>query len=224
MIKFSSAVKRASIFSIFSLYALFWFSACSPVQQRIPEASKVKTSAQIKADNIEIRLKWRKTLAWNIDCEDSFQASYAGLGSGVEVYALQNGLELVSVLCSAGAYQPSFVYFIVDKNAGVDRVIAMKFNRVESADGESLQSNPQFELWGEPMIDAAHGELNILNLARQTGDCGSWAVYALQGKLAELLELWTRFPCPAKIEAHAEQRIGMPPQGWIRVDHENMLH
>ena len=224
MIRLNSAAKPAAIPWILFLYALVWLSACSPVQQRVPEASKVKTSAQIKADNIEIRSNWRKTLAWNMDCEQSFQASYAGLGSGVEVYALQNGLELVSVLCSAGAYQPSFVYFIVDKNAGVDRVVALKFNSVESADGQSLQSNPQIELWGEPMIDAARGELNILNLARQTGDCGSWAVYALQGEFAELLELWTRFPCPAKIEAHAEQRIGMPPQGWIRVDHENMLH
>jgi len=200
-----------------------WFSACSPIRQSVSDTGKVKTSAQIKADNYEKRLNWRKMLAWNNDCEESFQASYAGLGSGVEVYALQNGLDLVSVLCSAGAYQPSFVYFIVDKNAGFDRAIAIKFNSAESADGESLQSNPQIELWGEPMIDVALGEYNILKLARQTGDCGIWAVYALQGEFAELLELWTRFPCPAKIESRAEQRVGMPPEGWIRVDYDIML-
>lgn len=200
--------------------ALLSLSACSASREGTSEFSKVISTANDESRNIEKRLYWRKKLTWNNDCEESFSVSYVGPESGIEVYTLQNDLELVSVLCSAGAYQPSFLYYIVDKEAGSEKVIPLKFTYYESADGQTLQSHPQSELWGEPIVDVSRGQLSILNLARQSGDCGSWAVYALHRRHAELLELWARFPCPEIIEARAESRNGKPPAGWIKIDHD----
>ena len=217
--KLNSATKRVVITGLYFFAALL-ISACSDVREGASGLAEVKSSAHIEAHSKETRSHWRKRLAWNDDCEESFSASYAGLESGIEVYTLKNGLELVSVLCSAGAYQPSFLYFIVDEDIELEQDIPLKFLYYESADGQTLQSYSRSELWGEPLIDTARGQLSILNLARQTGDCGSWAVYAIHRENAELLELWARFPCPVKIEAHAEQQIGKPPEGWVKIDHD----
>ncbi len=217
--KLNSATKRVVITGL-CFFTVLLISACSDIREGASDLAEVKSSAHIEAHSKETRSHWRKRLAWNDDCEESFSASYVGLESGIEVYALQGGLEIVSVLCSAGAYQPSFLYFIVDESTGLEKVNPLTFSFYESADGQTMQSHPQTELRGEPLIDTARGQLSILNLARQSGDCGSWSVYAIQREYAELLELWARFPCPVKIEAHAEQQVGKPPEGWVKIDHD----
>ncbi|GEM_PF-2144031 len=205
----------------FALTLLF-ISGCS---SKAPEAvdDRILSPAQLKAQSVQVRSKWRRTLQWNNSCEDAFQASYVGQQSGVQVYKADNTVELVSVLCSAGAYQPSFVYFLLAKHKSGVTAQAINFPIYASDDGWNMNRSVQTEIWGEPIFDSERVELNILNVARQSGDCGSWAVYSLEQASAELMELWALFPCPQNIEAPAEQKIGVPPAGWVRVDHELIL-
>ena len=183
----------------------------------------VLSPAQIKVKSAQVRSNWRKNLQWSNSCEDAFQASYVGQQSGVQVYKVDDRAELISVLCSAGAYQPSFVYFLLDQKVSSVKPRAVSFPIYDSNDGQHLNLVEQTEIWGEPLFDSGRGELNILNVARQSRDCGSWAVYGLDSGRAELLELWTRYPCPQNIQTPAEQRTGVPPTGWVRVDHELIL-
>lgn len=202
---------------IASILALL--GACSSKEPVVSKETAL-SPAQIKFRNLEARSNWRKRLGWDQSCEDGFLASYAGLESGVEVQALTDHSNLVSVLCSAGAYQPSFLYFFIHNNDHQSEARLIEFPIYTADGGSHTNLKIETEIWGESLYDSERGELNILNVARQTRDCGSWAVYNIDGGSAELLELWTRYPCPSDIETPAEQKIGLPPPGWVRVDHE----
>jgi hypothetical protein len=64
----------------------------------------------------------------------------------------------------------------------------------------------------------ASGELAVLSLARQTGDCGTWARYGFEADSVQLREFWAALPCPAEIQPAADPAPGSPPAGWTKVE------
>jgi hypothetical protein len=163
------------------------------------------------------RTGWRSVLNWPDDCEEAFQASHAGDDAGLVFNELSPGISFVEVLCAAGAYQPSFVYVRLDERSTVPIARLLIFPVYESSDGVSIESARASEIWGEPFVSSARRELAILNLARQTGDCGIWTRYNIGGELPEMVDA-RRAPCAARPEAPATSSNGEPPRGWQPVN------
>lgn len=182
---------------------------------RRPEASGAVGGIETKAD----RAKWRSSLGWPDECEEAFEVTYAAGGAGLEAYELGNGGTLVVVHCAAGAYQGSYRYYLIEgQELDPDRAVSLTLTAYESADGHSIQPVPTAELWGEPTVVSQAGDLIILQLGRQTSDCGAWARYSIAAGVVELREVWARYPCPPEVGEPAEPGSQTPPHGWRRID------
>lgn len=168
--------------------------------------------------SIADRPAWRELLQWDDDCQGAYETSYAGAESGLQLFALDDEHVLVAVLCAAGSYVPSFVYYYVEHRDAIFTAAPLTFPTFESPDGEILAATQQLELWGEPAFTAMRGELTVLRVARQSSDCGTWARYGFTSGQVQLREFWAAFPCATEPQAPVTPVSGSPPAGWRRVD------
>lgn len=171
--------------------------------------------APLRRDQLTLgdRTAWRRVLNWSDECEEAFQASHVGDEGGLVFNELSPGISLVEVLCAAGSYQPSFVYVRFDERPPAPVAKVLSFPTYESSDGVSITSANASELWGEPFVSPARQELAVLNLARQTGDCGIWTRYNIGGEMPEMVEARST-PCSIPPGAPAASGDGGPPHGW----------
>jgi hypothetical protein len=156
------------------------------------------------------RSEWRKLLAWDDDCEQSFTSTQAGDFSGIETLSIADDDELVLVMCAVGSYQPSFLLYRLKAQAPS----ALALETYTTADGETLSRTQEKELWGEPLFRADTKELIILNAARQTKDCGTWAKYSFTSDTVKLEELRAKLPCPSQIKESINVDPKNPLEGW----------
>lgn len=194
-----------------------------PTEDTTARAHAIDDLATLLGDgglSLEDRAAWRDTLGLSDDCERAFEVSYAGEGAGLELFPVGEETAVITVLCSAGAYQPSFLYYYLDLRDSGLVASPIEFPTYESADGQSLTPARRFELWGEPTFLPESGELTVLRIARQTGDCGTWARYGFDRDEVELRGFRARLPCPAEIQSAVDPQPGLPPPGWRSVDEE----
>jgi hypothetical protein len=156
------------------------------------------------------RAEWRNLLKWNDDCEQSFSSTQAGDYSGIETHKLGEADELVVVMCAVGGYQPSFLLYRLKQQ--IPNALALE-TYIET-DGQALQRTQESELWGEPIFLAYTKELVILNAARQTKDCGTWAKYSFFSDTAKLQEFRAKLPCPQEMKEPVSPDPAQPPEGW----------
>ena len=162
------------------------------------------------------RTSWRPVLTWPDACEEAFQNSHVGQDAGLVFNELSPGISLVEVLCAAGSYQPSFVYVRLDERLPTPSATVLRFPVYESPDGLSIQLAHASELWGEPSVWPGRRELTVLNLARQTADCGIWTRYSVGDRVPEILEARST-PCSTPPKAPVLSSDGQPPSGWTSV-------
>jgi hypothetical protein len=193
--------------------ACFIIAAALASCRRAPEA--IPPPASLPRDRItfEQRAGWRAHLRWPDACEDSFRASHAGDSGGVTVTPLPAGRVLVEVTCAAGSYQPSAIRFDLPDGAGPPGE-PLSFPVYTSEDGRELSVTREIEVWGESEVNGEAGEITILSLARQTGDCGVWARYSLNARPPRLIAAAARVECPATPGAPARWSASEPPPGW----------
>lgn len=168
--------------------------------------------------SVEDRAAWRARLRWPDGCEQAFQASRATGDAGLVFMPVAAGVSVVQVLCAAGAYQPSFVYIRYDETAAPPASTLLEFATYRSPDGTTLEPAVATELPGEAFLDAGARELAVLNLFRQTADCGVWTRYSLTGARPQLREARARVPCPAGPGEPARPEGAAPPAGWEPID------
>jgi hypothetical protein len=193
---------------------------CESPSNPTPNSASSGQSTFLSAIELSVadRPAWRELLHWDDDCEDAYELSYGGAESGLQRFTLSDEQALVAVLCAAGSYVPSFVYYYVEQHNSNFSTAQLQFPTFESADGETLAAAEQTELWGEPTFWPMRGELTVLRLARQTGDCGTWARYGFAGGQVQLQEFWAAFPCTAEPRTPVNPASVSPPAGWRRVD------
>jgi hypothetical protein len=56
--------------------------------------------------------------------------------------------------------------------------------------------------------------LTLLSIARQTGDCGFWARYAVRGDAVHQTAFASKSPCPSRPGPHATLDATRPPPDW----------
>jgi hypothetical protein len=185
------------------LFPLFAVSiACSGTRtSRQPE----KASIQLP-ESRDDRAAWRNVLHWSNDCEESFQATGHGSG-GLQFFDLDGHRHLVEVACSAGAYQGSQEYFVIERGGSSPAVHAVSFPTYEAsgADGKTLVPKSANEITGLPEFDRVHHELKILNRYRGPGDCGSYAIYSFESGRAVLKQFRAKLDCDGTGAEHPER-------------------
>jgi hypothetical protein len=183
-------------------------SACQA--EKSPELTTSNSLNTQQALSPSSRAEWRNLLKWNDDCEQSFSSTQAGDYSGIETHNLGDADELVVVMCAVGGYQPSFLLYRLKQH--VPNALALE--TFVATDGQNLQRVEEKELWGEPVFIADTKELVILNAARQTKDCGTWAKYSFASDTAKLQEFRAKLPCPQKMKEPVSPDPARPPEGW----------
>ena len=157
---------------------------------------------------------WRTQLMWSGDCEDAFRASHAGDAGGVRVVRVGSAVSLVEVTCAAGSYQPSAIRFKLTEDGAGAHSMPLSFPIYVSEDGRELRLSRETEVWGESVVTPEAGEIAILSLGRQTGDCGVWARYSLADDQPRLLAAAARLQCPSTPGPPVSVSGSGPPAGW----------
>ena len=195
--------------------SLFWgffiavaISACQA--ETPPELASSNSPNTQQTFSPTSRAEWRNLLKWNDDCEQSFSSTQAGDYSGIETHKLGEADGLVVVMCAVGGYQPSFLLYRLKQQ--IPNALALE--SYVARDGKTLQRTQESELWGEPVFLAGTKELVILNAARQTKDCGTWAKYSFISDTAKLQEFRAKLPCPQKMKESVSPDPAHPPEGW----------
>jgi hypothetical protein len=160
--------------------------------------------------NPNTRSEWRNLLGWKNDCEQAFSNTQAGDYSGIEAHAIGEADQLIIVMCAVGGYQPSFLLYRLKHQISN----ALTLETYLSTDGQNLQAAQESELWGEPVFIVESKELVILNFARQTRDCGTWAKYGFSSDTAILLSFYALVPCPIEFKESVSLNPDNPPKGW----------
>ncbi|MEP7345221.1 MAG: DUF1176 domain-containing protein [Gemmatimonadaceae bacterium] len=198
--------------------------ACSPRTSDQPPAGALTDSGQhIAADTSRLprkdvtvadRTRWFERLHWPNACEDDFVQTHLTDDGGLEFHMLQQGVSLVIVRCALGAYQPTSVVLLLDERQSVMSATVLRFPTFESLDGKTLAPTNTAELVGELTLLDASNALTVLSLARQIGDCGTWARYEFPGGTPVLKAFAERVSCPENAGPRASTRSGEPPVGW----------
>ena len=177
---------------------------------------KAPTPGRLPRANLTVRDRtdWRHVLKWDETCEKEFQSSRVAEDGGLVFHQIVPGVSLVEVLCSAGAYQPSFVIVRLDERSQTPVADVLSFLTYESTDGSSLEPAQQVEMTGEPSLLLEQRELTVLNVFRQTRDCGIWTRYGIRDGAPQLKEVRVRLPCPAGAGVPVSSEPGRPPRGW----------
>lgn len=163
------------------------------------------------------RALWFARLGWSQDCENAFAQTRLTDDGGVEIHRLPTGASLAVVRCALGAYQPSSVVLLFDERAPTGGATTLEFPTFESVDGKSLAPARTRELFGEIDWLADAHSIAVLSLARQIGDCGTWARYAFADGAPVLKIFASKVACPRTPGPRAEPRRGEPPEGWSTI-------
>jgi hypothetical protein len=196
--------------------------ATADAASRAPAAAAAATAnaaAPLPRGDLSLadRAKWRSILKWSDDCESSFQSSHAGTDPGLVFHDLASRLTVVEILCAAGSYQPSSTFVRLDERGPAPAATVLRFPVYEAENGATLTNTVSAEIWGEISIDAAAPVMTVLNVARQTADCGIWTRYDIAGETPAVTDARTRLPCPARARAAVRFDPRHPPPGWRRI-------
>lgn len=169
------------------------------------------------------RARWYTYLRWPQDCEDAFKQTAVTDDGGIEIRTLPSGSSIAIVRCALGAYQPTSVVLRFDERAPAARASLLEFATFESADGKTLAPARTRELSGEIAWLEGTNSFVVLTLARQIGDCGTWARYSVDEDAPRLAAFAAAVPCPDPSGQRVDPRPGEPPKGWktIRLTQEN---
>jgi hypothetical protein len=178
-------------------------------------SSKHSRSLPPRADlSLSDRASWRPILGWSDECESAFQTSHAGNDPGVVFHELAPRLAVVEVLCAAGSYQASSTLVRLDERRSVPEATVLRFPVYEAQNNAPFKRMEATEIWGAVSIDPAKSVMTVLNLARQTGDCGVWTRYDIGGDAPAVMDAQARLPCPPRARPPVRLDIGRAPIGW----------
>jgi len=156
------------------------------------------------------RETWRALLHWPDWCERGF-ALAGNTQAGLRFYSLRPSIYLVEVSCAPGAYQGSYAYIYWDETKSPPGATLLEFPVYQPDEDHpaKLRKSNLTELWGSPTFSEKAGQLLVLWLSRDLGDCGWLAVYTFpQGKVR--LDLF-------RIKTACDGKLVNQPDRWRRV-------
>ncbi|MBD2151617.1 DUF1176 domain-containing protein [Pseudanabaena sp. FACHB-1277] len=127
-------------------------------------------------------------------CKDDFRDSNSGMGS--RAFKLTDKRYLVQVQCFLAAYQGAFEYVLWIDESPQPRVIPMEFDAFQ--EGTPPKRITSRSIAGMPRVNVRSQTMTNFTKFRGLGDCGSSALYKLEGDRMVLQEYRAKYECDGK--------------------------
>lgn len=159
-----------------------------------PNASK--SNASSAADPLQYVLQNRESLGV---CKDNFRAEDGRKGMGSKAFQISDKKYLVQIQCFLAAYQGAFEYVLWIDESPKPRVIPLEFdNFQEPKEGEKPKRITDRAIAGAPRVNVRSQTMTNFTKFRGIGDCGSSAIYKLEGDRMILQEFRAKYACDGK--------------------------
>jgi Protein of unknown function (DUF1176) len=162
-----------------------------------PQAPRLRTRDLTVAD----RRAWRAAIQWPESCERGFAPSDSS-SAGLEFLPLSGGRVVAQVMCSLGAYQPTYLYYVVDTSASsaassrVTGPLEFKDYVDSGTPGPNrLTAEQTTEVVGLPEYVPDRRQLRVFRRFRGVGDCGLLLTYEIADTRAVLREARGKLAC-----------------------------
>ncbi len=132
-------------------------------------------------------------------CKDNFRAEDGQRGMGSKAFQITDKKYLVQIQCFLAAYQGAFEYVLWIDDAPQPRVVPLEFDSFqEPKSGEKPKRITDRSIAGTPRFNVRSQTLTNFTKFRGVGDCGSSALYKLEGERMVLQEYRAKYACDGK--------------------------
>ncbi|MBD2175602.1 DUF1176 domain-containing protein [Pseudanabaena sp. FACHB-1998] len=132
-------------------------------------------------------------------CKDNFRAEDGSKAIGSREFQISEKKYLVQIQCFLAAYQGSFEYALWIDESPKPRVIPLEFDGFqESKEGEPPKRITSRSIAGTPRFNVRSQTMTNFTKFRGVGDCGSSALYKLEGDRMVLQEFRAKYACDGK--------------------------
>ena len=154
------------------------------------------TTSKASADPLQYVLQNRESLGI---CKDNFQAEATQKGMGSKAFQISDKKYLVQIQCFLAAYQGAFEYVLWSDDAPKPSVVIMEFDSfAEAKAGEKPKRITSRAISGMPRVNVQKQTMTNFTKFRGVGDCGSSALYKLEGDRMVLQEYRAKYECDGK--------------------------
>ena len=148
------------------------------------------------ADPLQYVLQNREDLGI---CKDNFQSESVQKGMGSKAFQISDKKYLIQIQCFLAAYQGNFEYVLWSDDAPKPSVVPLEFdNFAEPKAGEKPKRITSRSLSGMPRFNVQKQTMTNFTKFRGVGDCGSSALYKLEGDRMVLQEYRAKYECDGK--------------------------
>ncbi|MFM7888985.1 MAG: DUF1176 domain-containing protein [Pseudanabaena sp.] len=132
-------------------------------------------------------------------CKDNFRAEDGKKGMGSKAFQISDKKYLVQIQCFLAAYQGNFEYVLWIDDAPKPLTILLEFDSFqEGKNGEKPIRTKDRSIAGAPRVNVRSQTITNFTKFRGVGDCGSSAIYKLEGDRMVLQEFRAKFECDGK--------------------------
>ncbi|MEA5489379.1 MULTISPECIES: DUF1176 domain-containing protein [Pseudanabaena] len=129
-------------------------------------------------------------------CKDNFRAEDGKNGMGSKAFKISDKKYLVQIQCFLAAYQGNFEYVLWIDESPTPRAIPLEFDSFqEPKEGEKPKRITDRSIAGLPRFNVRSQTLTNFTKFRGVGDCGSSALYKLEGDRMVLQEYRAKYAC-----------------------------
>jgi len=154
------------------------------------------TASSSGSDPLQYVLQNRESLGV---CKDNFRAEDGKRGMGSKAFQISDKKYLVQVQCFLAAYQGAFEYVLWSAESSKPRAVLLQFDSFrEGKDGEKPTRITSSAIAGAPRFNIQSQVLTNSTKFRGIGDCGSTAIYKLEGDRMILQEFRAKYNCDGK--------------------------
>lgn len=129
-------------------------------------------------------------------CPDEFRSDDNNAGQGSRAFKISDKKYIVQIQCFLAAYQGSFEYVLWLGDSPQPKVIPLRFDSFqEPKDGQEPQKITSRGIAGIPRVNVRSQTITNFTKFRGLGDCGSSALYKLEGDRLVLQEFRAKYDC-----------------------------
>ena len=145
------------------------------------------------ADPLQYVLQNRESLGV---CKDNFRSEDGQRGMGSKAFQLSDKKYLVQIQCFLAAYQGNFEYVLWIDQAQKPRVVPLEFDSFQEPKAGEKPLRVTFRsIAGLPRVNVRSQTMTNFTKFRGVGDCGSSALYKLEGDRMVLQEYRAKYAC-----------------------------
>ncbi|PZU98472.1 MAG: hypothetical protein DCE90_05005 [Pseudanabaena sp.] len=129
-------------------------------------------------------------------CKDEYSSDDINAGQGSRAFKISDEKYIVQIQCFLAAYQGAFEYVLWINDSPQPRVIPLQFDSFqESKDGQNPLKVTNRTIAGIPRVNVRSQTITNFTKFRGIGDCGSSALYKLEGDRLVLQEFRAKYEC-----------------------------